>query len=205
MKRRTKIIIEKILCLKKCPKRRLSLWKLTLKWPHLILIWHWCKQCYHGSLFLQLFSSCSWHWGTSHIGKILIDWFWVRWLVTLITHIFRINSFPAWHLPWLEWTFFENPDSENIVSNCLVRFSFPSMMFYSGQWFITFWWTIVKTFEDAFGYSYYFAFILAPLPGILISSIKHFTKSKKGIDLNLTTSGSRWKSGENQEKQIKLD
>ena len=37
--------------------------------------------------------------------------------------IFRINSFPAWHLPWLEWTFFENPDSEKIVSNCLVRFS----------------------------------------------------------------------------------
>ena len=53
------------------------------------------------------------------------------------------------------------------------------------------WLHVVKTFKDAFGYSYYFAFILAPLPGILISSIKYFTKSKKGIDLNYTTSGSK--------------
>ena len=44
---------------------------------------------------------------------------------------FRINSFPAWHLPWLEWTFFENPDSEKIVSNCLVRFSYFLILFSS--------------------------------------------------------------------------
>ena len=42
--------------------------------------------------------------------------------------------------------------------------------------------TLLKTLKDAFGYSYYFAFILAPLPGILISAIKYFTKSKKGTD-----------------------
>ena len=44
---------------------------------------------------------------------------------------------------------------------------------------------IMKTLKDAFGYSYYFAFILAPLPGILISGIRYFTKSKKANKIGL--------------------
>lgn len=61
----------------------------------------------------------------------------------------RINAFPAWFLPWLQWNFSGSENQERNVSLCL----------------------------DVFGYSYYISLLIAPLPGLLI--VRKLTKSAK--------------------------
>ena len=63
----------------------------------------------------------------------------------------RINAFPAWYYPWLEWTFSGSEDPEKNVSVCM----------------------------DVFGFSYYISLFISPLPGFLIAAIKKCTKSDK--------------------------
>ena len=63
----------------------------------------------------------------------------------------RINAFPAWFLPWLQWNFSGSENQERNVSLCL----------------------------DVFGYSYYISLLIAPLPGLLIVAVKKLTKSAK--------------------------
>ena len=63
----------------------------------------------------------------------------------------RINAFPAWFLPWLQWNFSGSSEQEEFVSQCL----------------------------NVFGYSYYISLFIAPLPGLLVGAIKKCTKSGK--------------------------
>ena len=86
----------------------------------------------------------------SILSSILTINFAISTLFFVIINV-RINAFPAWFLPWLQWNFSGSPNQEQYISLCL----------------------------DVFGYSYYISLLIAPLPGLLIVAIKKCTKSAK--------------------------
>ena len=63
----------------------------------------------------------------------------------------RINTFPSWALPWFQWTFstMEPEEAEKNVSLCM----------------------------DIYGFTYYLALVVAPMPGLFIGKMQKVFKS----------------------------